>query len=253
MSLREAASAALERYSNPDRLPNKVPRGRPRRSPRPVPTNKPLQPGPSFAEMLGKEKCSPQRREDGNDDGPGSEDGSKLARCGLVVTTVAGSLVTTAWDLRPDIPASLTSWSCAEKLGVSSRGTIPYRRNMANKTLQLQIVDLPSVASVLRSPATLVCATATTAMALTTYHYLQRDRRYQDAYIAGALAAGVAGGWLYELDGTSILLRVTPWCALLGILMGGCSSTRQKQGWGACERSGSSQISKPAGVGFGMS
>lgn len=66
-------------------------------------------------------------------------------------------------------------------------------------------------------------------MALTTHHYLQRDIRHQDAFIVGAVAAGVTGGWLYELKGTSILLQVTPWCALLGILMSACSPTRQKQ------------------------
>lgn len=137
------------------------------------------------------------------------------------------------WELRPDLPFNYISKSAVEILGVSSRRTIPRCSNMLTGTLQLKTVDLPSMASALKSPATLIFATAATAMALTTQHYVQRDRKHQDVFIIGTVAAGVAGGWLYELDGTSILLRVAPWCALLGLLMSGCSPTRQKQDWRA--------------------
>lgn len=238
----------MDRYSSPNRLPGKMPTGRPRRPPRPVPTIKPLQPRPSFEENLGNEKCSSQGREDGNNDGPGSEDVSKLARCGLVFTTVAGSLVMSACELRFDIPLFFISRSTLEVLGVSSQRTIPCCSNMLTRALQL-----PSMGSVLRSPATLIFATAMTGMALTTYHYLQRDRRHQDAFIVGAVAAGVTGGWLYELDGTSILLRVAPWCALLGLLMSGCSPMRQKQDWRTDEMSDNCWRRKLADVNFGTS
>lgn len=240
----------MTRHPKLDRPPGKLPRGRPRRSPRPMSALPPLRPTPSFGEGFGNEKGSSQGREDGNNDGPGSGDVSKLARCGLVFTTVAGSLVTTAWA---DPSVNYISKSTVERLGVSSSRTIPYCSDMLTRVLQLQIDKIPSMVSVLRSPATLVCATATTAMALTTHHYFQRDRKHQDVFIIGAVAAGVAGGWLYDLDGTSILLRVVPWCALLGLLMSGCSPTIQEQDWKTDEMSDSCWRRKPADVNFGTS
>lgn len=110
--------------------------------------------------------------------------------------------------------------------------------------LQTRTTLESSIISVLESPATLIFAIAMTTTALTTHHYLQRDIRHQDAFIFGAVAAGVIWGWLSELKGTSILLQVTPWCAFIGIAMSASSRIKKTRARVAEERSGSSQISK---------
>lgn len=242
----------MHRYSEPNRLLDKAPRGYPGRFDRDGP-NEALQTELSFGKGLENEKGSPRGRDGGNNDGPGSGDVSKLARCGLVATTVAGSLVMSGWELRPNLPFNFISKSTVEILGVSSRRTIPRCSNMLTGMLQLKVVDLPLMASVLKSPATLIIAATATSTALTTHHYFQRDRKHQDVFIIGAVAAGIVGGWLYDLDGTSILLRVAPWCALLGLLMSGCSPMRQKQDWRTDEMSDSCWRRKLADVNFGTS
>ncbi|KAK1830763.1 hypothetical protein QBC39DRAFT_434588 [Podospora conica] len=212
-SLREAASAVMDIPPEPDR-PHGSPRGRPRRPSRPNPPNPiPLLPRPSSGEVVWNEKYPSQGRGGGDNGGTGPEDMSKLARCSLVAITAAGSSMMTAWDAKSYIKESV------------------LRRVLLRPVLE------QSLLSVLESPATLIFATAMTVTGLTTHHYLQRGHGHQDAWILGAVLVSVViwviGGSLVEIDGTSILLRVTPWCALLGMLMGGCSPMSEKASMGS--------------------
>ncbi|KAK3985183.1 hypothetical protein QBC44DRAFT_385126 [Cladorrhinum sp. PSN332] len=74
--------------------------------------------------------------------------------------------------------------------------------------------------SIMGLPATLIFAVALTTSPLTTYHYLHRGDKFINLFIVGTVGIGaLAGKFAGEMDATQILLRVVPWCAILGMLL----------------------------------
>jgi len=80
--------------------------------------------------------------------------------------------------------------------------------------------NMLSPKEILVSPSTLLLAIATTALSLTTLHYLNRHNRFQDLAIILGVGTGIfAGVVVWGLDGMGILLGVVPWCVILALLL----------------------------------